>query len=466
MTVLCCLLIVALLLLLAAVLRAILNKPETEKGQPLPQHRLDIQAVAGRLAGAIRIPTVSYVQECDRSQWLAFHRYLEEQYPLLHQRLSREVIGEYGLLFHWEGTERNLDPMLLMAHMDVVPAASGTLDQWIYPPFSGTIADGYVWGRGCLDMKGSLIAICEACETLLQEGFVPKRSIYLSFGYDEELSGSGAKQIAQTLDERRVRLAFVLDEGGTVISGTAFGVDRPIATLGVSEKGYVDVILRAQGQGGHSSRPPKHTALGEICECVQRIERKPMNARIQSPTKDTLEALAPYAKPVYRLLFSNLWLFGWLVKLVFSRDPMLNAMIRTTFAATQAKASDAPNTLPDSAEVVEHLKKATGNKQLTYETMFPMEPSAITSVNHPNYRYLSSLVQRTFPEYIVAPYPMLGATDSVNFTMLSDCVVRFVPFRSFLEDAGSMHGVNERVSLESLEEGVQFFMHVMEQAEM
>ena len=471
----------ALCTVLIALIRTLTGRPERLPAPPLIERALDKAAIAEHLGGLIRIPTVCYdrVEERDYTQWMRIKEYLLQTYPLMHRSMGLDVLGGYALLYRWRGKNPDLKPILLMAHMDVVPVAEGTLDEWKYPPFSGRIAEGYVWGRGAVDMKGSLIAIAEACETLLSEGFVPERDVYISFGQDEEATGeSDARNTARLFKDRGIELEFVLDEGGAMLDGAPFGVNGKIAGLGVSEKGYIDVVLRAKGSGGHSSRPPERTALVELSHALVRLSKTSMSARIAGPARELLVTLAPYMRASRRLMYSNLWLFGAFIKRVYQKDPATNAMIRTTFAPTQAKGSDAPNVLPDCAEAVvnvrvapwdtvadalEHIRRAIAPFGVSIAgTQLCAEPSAVTGTDEAAYRYVASIVRRCFQGIIVAPYPMLGATDSRYFTGLTRGVIRFVPFRSMEQDVGTMHGVNERVAVESLAEGVEFFIGILE----
>lgn len=471
----------AVCVILIALIRTFISRPERVSVPPLCARALDKAAVAERLGGAIRIPSVCFdqIEERDYSQWTHIREYLAKTYPLMHQSMELEVLGGYALLYRWRGKKPEKKPILLMAHMDVVPVAEGTLGEWKYPPFSGKVADGYVWGRGAIDMKGSLIAIAEACETLLKEGFLPERDVYISFGQDEEATGeSDARNTARLFKDRGIEFEFVLDEGGAMLDGAQLGINGKIAALGVSEKGYIDVVLRAKGSGGHSSRPPKRTALVELSRALVRLSNSSMRARIDGPTREMLVTLTPYMRAGRRFVYSNLWLLGALIKRAYQKNPVTNAMIRTTFAPTQAKGSDAPNVLPDCAEAVVNVRVAPwdtvsgtiGHIRRTIrptgvsvgESLLCVEPSAVTKTDEAAYRYVASIVRRCFQGIIVAPYPMLGATDSRYFTGLTQCVVRFVPFRSIEQDAGTMHGVNERVAVDSLAEGVDFFIGIIE----
>ncbi|RXZ48121.1 M20/M25/M40 family metallo-hydrolase, partial [Agromyces binzhouensis] len=215
-----------------------------------------------RLARMIRLETVS--AELDRRGLADFDRFrdlLAELYPLVHEHLSFERVTDLGLLYRWRGRGDG-DPVVLMAHFDVVPADAD--DGWTFPPFDGRIHDGSVWGRGSLDDKGPLLVLLEAVENLLAEGFVPARDVYLSFGGNEESYGDAAIAAAALLERRGVIPWLVLDEGGAVVDAPLPFLKVPAAMVGVGEKGVMTVRLRARGEGGHASAPPRLTAAARV----------------------------------------------------------------------------------------------------------------------------------------------------------------------------------------------------------
>ena len=143
----------------------------------------------------------------DWSEFEKFHAFLEERYPFIHKTLQKEVVSKASLLYKWQGKNPNLKPIALLSHQDVVPVTEGTEKDWKYPPFEGTVAEGYIWGRGAIDMKNHLIGVMESIETLLEEGFQPERDVYLCFGHDEEImlsDNSGAITMARLLKEREL----------------------------------------------------------------------------------------------------------------------------------------------------------------------------------------------------------------------------------------------------------------------
>ncbi|KAI1640570.1 peptidase family M20/M25/M40 [Biscogniauxia mediterranea] len=240
-----------------------------------------------RMAGAIQIPSESYddlgpVGEDKR--WDVMYDladYLEKTFPLVHSKLKLEKVNTHGLLFTWQGSDESLSPTVLMAHQDVVPVAESTVKQWTHPPYSGEYDGYYIWGRGSMDCKNNLIGILESVELLIDAGFEPKRTLILSFGFDEEISGQeGAAKLAGVLVDRYGKdgAAVIVDEGAgtTSVWGSTFAVP------GVAEKGYIDVEIIIRMPGGHSSVPPAHNGIGVMSELITLIEANPYEPHFHS----------------------------------------------------------------------------------------------------------------------------------------------------------------------------------------
>jgi carboxypeptidase PM20D1 len=294
-------------------------------------------------------------------EFAAFHTFLETTYPRVHAALDREVVAGHTLIYRWAGTQRDLAPVLLMGHMDVVPVEPGTEDAWPHAPFAGVIADGYVWGRGAMDDKPNVIGLMEAAEHLLTEDFRPSRTLYLLFGHDEETGGDGAAAAAELFAARGIRFEFVLDEGGMILDPEVFGSSAPIALVKTAEKGYLTVELSVRGTGGHSSRPPRETPVGILSRAIVRLEDNPFPARLDGPALDMVSALAPDMGGAARVAFANRWLLGGMLLRRMSADPSANASIRTTMAPTMLQASPKDNILPSRASAIVNFRPLTGD---------------------------------------------------------------------------------------------------------
>ncbi|HEY0857206.1 MAG TPA: M20 family peptidase [Albitalea sp.] len=468
--------------MLIGALFAVAGKPGARAGErpatTLPA--VDAQAAAARLAGALRFQTLSLQDRPDASAaaFLELHAYLQRSFPLVHAQLERERVGGYSLLYTWRGTDQRAPAVLLMAHQDVVPVSPGTEARWTHPPFAGTLADGFVWGRGAWDDKGRLLAQLEAVEALLREGFRPSRTIHLAFGHDEEVGGTrGAKSIAALLRSRGVTLSYALDEGLVVTEGIIAGAPKPVALIGVAEKGNVTLRLRASAAAGHSSMPPRRSAIGNLSRAVAALEAKPMPARLRGVAHEMFTALAPHMGWPRRLMLSNLWLFAPLVERSLEQSPATNAVVRTTTAVTIVRGGDKENTLPGTAEaivnfrllpgdrvrdVLDHVRRVVAADGVEVELLSPGQPpSAISTLDSDGYRAIARSVQDVFGDVVVAPGLVVGGTDSKHLGELTDKVYRFSPVRVRPEDTSRIHGSDERLSVANYAEMIQFYQRLL-----
>ena len=213
---------------------------------------LDGEGAAARLSAAIRCKTINYFDHSrtDYTEFDKLHAHIKASYPNIMRVGTFERIGHHAVLITIPGSDASLRPCLYMSHQDVVPVVEGTEQDWTHPAFSGDIADGYIWGRGTLDIKEQVFGVLEAAEYLLAHGKSFARTAYLAFGDDEETINLGALAIAEHLKAQGVTLEFVLDEGGCKIEpGTAFGApETAIGSVQLMEKGYADLELRQAAQ--------------------------------------------------------------------------------------------------------------------------------------------------------------------------------------------------------------------------
>lgn len=455
---------VAVVLVLAVVLgvrAARFTRHQPDAGPPAPL-ALDSAGALARLSAAIRIPTVSEENPArrDPAQFVALHRLLASAFPDLAGPVPREPVNRYSLLYRWAGTESGAPAVLLAAHLDVVPADAG---RWSRPPFSGDIAEGFVWGRGTLDDKVSVLAILEAVNALAAEGFRPRRSVYLAFGHDEELGGrDGAAAIASTLRARGVRLEAVVDEGGAILRGIVPGVSRPVATVGVAEKGSVTLALVARGAGGHASMPPPRTAIGRLSEAIARLERHPFPARLDGANLELFRAVGPQMRWPYRVLFANLWLFRPIVLRALTSAPATAAAVRTTIAPTMLEAGIKENVLAPSARAIVNLRILPGEtvagvaERVGTVVADPGvtvsivgegdQPSPVSPADTAPFRAVEDAIGRIYPDAIPAPFLVVGATDARHYAGLSRNIYRFAPLPLSADDLDRIHGVDERIA--------------------
>ena len=435
-----------------------------------------------RFATAISFPTISTQDSAafDPAPFTEFHTWIEDAFPNLTRRLTREVVADYSLLYTWTGSDTTLDPILLMGHLDVVPVEPGTEPRWKHPPFAGVVADSFVWGRGTLDDKSSVVAILEAVEWLVGQGFEPRRTVYLSFGHDEELGGfAGAAQIAAIVKERAGRLAFLLDEGGVIAEGLLPGVGRPVALIGVVEKGSMAVNLTVEQTGGHSSMPPAHTAVGILSRAITRLEDNPMPARMTPVLQEMLLRVAPEMPPSLRIPIANLWAFRPVVVRSMLGNDRTAASLRTTTAATMVSGSPKENVLPivarglvnfrllpgDTPEMVlDHVRRTVDDTTVHVEGR-GREASPVADYTAPEFRIVEKTIGQLFPSAVPVPFLMIGGTDTRHYEGLTRNVYRFNPIVATTELVSGAHGTNERVRADDFVRAARFFAQLIRNAQ-
>jgi carboxypeptidase PM20D1 len=479
--------LLALLLLLAAalVVNTLRQGSRQVPAQPLPELAVDKAAVAEAMATAVRARTVSGLLDPAgvAAEFDTLHAHLKTRYPLVHEKLQREVVGGHSLLFTWKGSDATLPPVALMAHQDVVPIAPGTEQLWKKPPFAGVVEDGFVWGRGTLDDKSNLITQLEALELLLKAGFVPKRTVYLVYGHDEEVGGRlGVVKIVEQLQQRGVKLAWVMDEGLAVTEGVMPGVKPPVALIGLAEKGSVTLKLVATAPPGHSSMPPAAggSAIGMLSAALARLDQQPMPGGIQGAAAEMFAAVAPDLPFGQRLALSNLWLLRPVVERALDKGGATSAMLRTTTAMTVLNAGNKENVLPGRAEaivnfrilpgdtvesVTAHVKRVVADERIEIAPLGTgFEPSKLSSAQSAPFKLIESAVRDVFPESIVAPGLMLAASDARHFDGIAEQSFRFMPIRFTSEDLKRVHGTDERISVDQLAVMVRFYHRLLTQA--
>jgi len=430
------------------------------------------------LSKAITFPTISHEIDLpiDSLVFLEFHQFIAETYPLIHSELKKEVFSEFSLLYTWEGKDASLKPVILMAHMDVVPAAE--TDAWEKPPFSGENDGTFIWGRGTLDDKGSMIAILEAAERLLSEDYRPERTIYLAFGHDEEINGlRGARVIASALKERGVEAEFILDEGLAILKGIVPMISKPVATIGTSEKGYLSVTLTVEMEGGHSSTPEKETSITVLNKALHSIINKQTKAGISAPLKDFIRYIGPEMPFYMRAIFANQWLFKGIIVNIYEGSNAGNATVRTTTAPTIINAGLKDNVIPTkaeavvnfriipgetSADVIRHLQKVIADDRVNISVVGQAEePTPVSPVNVSGFEIISKTIQQVYPEVILSPMLVVGQTDSRHYTDVSRNIYRFVPVVVNRKDLARMHGLNERISIDDFIRSIGFYYQLI-----
>lgn len=445
---------------------------------------MNIKRAATALSIAIQCPTISseHPSEEEMLQFAALHSVLEKHFPVVHEHLDVQNIAGGSLLMKWPAASggkcgakaRPLLPVALMAHSDVVPAADGV---WEHPPFSGAIAQGYVWGRGAIDQKFGLICILEAVESLLEQGFAPSRDIYIISTHDEETGAkAGISAVRETLERLGVVFEFVLDEGGAVTQALVPSLSAPVALLGVAEKGFVDVGLTVCMDSGHSSSPGRVTAIGLLCNAVASVEANQMPARLTPPVVELIRALARHLGWTARIAMPLVDVLSPLVARQLLSTPHSAALVRSTTAPTiitggvrrnvlASRASAVVNfrTLPgdEPDDIIEHVKSVVNDERVDVTLLVGSSASRMSSVTSRGFAQIKEAVQNAFPECIVAPYLVTGGTDSKYLEPLAKDVYRFTPALLGKADLAAIHSSNERVSIENISRAVSFYRKVI-----
>ena len=428
-------------------------------------------AIAAQKLGAmVRVPSVSKREDEDLSEFYKLHAVMEEQFPLLHKHLEKEVFSG-NLMYRWKGIDSEKKPILFMGHQDVVPASD---EGWCVGAYSGDVIDGKLYGRGCLDCKSTMYVELQAVEELLAEGFVPPCDVYLSYSINEETGGDGAAAAVRHLKERGITLALVLDEGGAVTEPPVAGLDRDYAVIGITEKGYMDLKIIARGKGGHSSTPPRNTPAARLFAFANEIERKrPFKKALIPEAEEMFRQMAPSFSFPLRLILGNIWLFKPLLMAIMPIvTPFGEAVMATTCCFTQMRGSDAANVIPKEPYLVANLrtsvhqnceaslavmKKYADKYDLDIEVIMQRDASPVSNIHSKEYAYVCQCIRKQFPDAGIAPYLIMGGTDCRHFHALTETALRFAPVRMTNAQNASCHAVDENVTLSALAEGVRFY---------
>lgn len=472
------LLAVILLAIIITAIKAAFYKIKRPTVTPMPKEKVDAARVQRHLSEAIQIKTISNVDESkvDWGEFDRYHAFFEKEFPLTHQVLKREKISTASLLYTWEGTNPALDGIALLSHQDVVPISPGTLEDWTHPPFDGFNDGEFIWGRGALDMKNHLICVLEAVETLLEEGYVPERTVYLCFGHNEEIvagTNNGAQAIMETLKARGVHLEATLDEGGAILPANVKGILKGnLAGVGIAEKGNTDLKITVHAKGGHSSQPPQHTGVGMLAEVVRDLEKHQFKAKMLPMVEDMFNLIGKHTTYPARLVLCNLPILKPLVLAIMKKIPPAASFIRTTTACTMLEGSPAANVLPQTASVTvnfrqlpgtttadleKHIRKVVRNKDIDVEFIKGKEASAVSPTDTRAFAVLTELSHQMNPYNIVAPYLVMGGTDSYHYEDICENIYRYAPFTVSTSLLLTTHGTDERCPVDQLTEGVQFF---------
>ena len=471
-------LLAALALFVAVIaVRTIRFTPKPQPAVSEETFELNEDAVIDALAKLVRCKTISYNDKSleEDAEFEKLIALLPGLYPKVFATCSFDQLPDRALLLRWPGKNPG-DPTVLMAHYDVVPVNE---ENWEKPPFAAILEDGVLWGRGTLDTKVTFNGVFSAAEYLIGKGFQPEQDIYFAFSGGEEVSGEGAPNIVRYFVEHGIQPALVVDEGGAVVENVFPGVKKPCGVIGIAEKGMMIVQYRAVSSGGHASAPKPHTPVGVLAAACKRVEDHPFKAHIEGPAAQMFDTLGRYSTPLYRVIFSNMWCFGWVIDLLGRMSGgEINALVRTTSAFTQMEGSSARNVIPPEAKMVanmrlnpadsvdsalEYLKKTVKDENVEITVLESSEPSPVSETDCPAWDKVAYAVANTWKGCVVTPYLMVQCSDSRHYGQISNHVYRFSAMDLTSEERAAIHGNNERIRVETAVKAVEFYIRQMKQ---
>ncbi len=450
--------------------------------KPLPAPKLhedevsfDKDKAICSLQTLLRYKTVSYRNKSleNDGEFEGLVSKLPELFPHVFEKCTFIRFPDRGLLLKWEGKIHE-NASVMMSHYDVVPTDD---EKWDKPPFDAILEDGVLWGRGALDTKVTFNAILTAADKLISEGFVPERDVYLAFSGCEETNGLGAVHIVDYFHDNGISIGLVSDEGGAVVENMFPGVKAPCGLIGIAEKGMMDVQYRVTTSGGHASAPAPHTPVGILSEACCKVENHPFKSKMTAPVDKMFDTLGRHSTFLYRMIFSNMWCFGWLLDLIAKKSGgEMNALMRTTVAFTQMQGSDASNVVPTDAKMVSnirinphdtmesveaYLKKTVNSDKVEIKVLHGIQPSRISKTDCEEYRRIESAVASTWKGALVSPYLMVQCSDSRHYGKISDRVYRFSAMALTSEERRSIHGNNEKITVDNILKSVEFYIRLL-----
>lgn len=470
-------LVVLIIFLSVILIRTATFKPKEQNVTNAEKIDFDGDLAVNSLQQLIRCKTVSYYDK-ELENDVEFEKLialLPQLYPNVFKICEFKQLPDRALLFKWQG-KKSEDPVVLMAHYDVVPADEKS---WEKPPFDAVIENGVLWGRGSLDTKVTFNGVLFSANTLIGEGFVPENDIYFAFSGGEEINGNGAVNIVNYFTENGIKPQFVLDEGGAVVEDVFPGVKEPCAMVGIAEKGMLNLTFSVKSNGGHASSPKPHTPIGVLSQACCKVENHPFKMHITKPVEKMFDTLGRRSTFLYRMIFANMWLFSGVLDMICKKSGgELNALVRTTVAFTQSTGSSAPNVIPPEASMtanlrlnpcdtvksaVEYIKNVIDDENIELTVGSNMQPSPVSTVDCDGFQKISSAISDTWKGTLVSPYLMVQCSDSRHYRDLSDKVFRFSAMDLTTDERKTIHGHNERIRIETVNSAIEFYIRLMKQ---
>ena len=467
--------VIVTLFIAIIVIRAINFKPNLQIENEVEVFDFDGDRAVENLAELIKCKTISYKDKSleDKVEFEKLINKLPTLYPNVFKVVTEIPFVNRGILLKWKG-KSDEKASVLMSHFDVVPVNE---ELWEHPPFSAKIVDGELWGRGAVDTKITLNGALSGADYLISKGFVPENDIYFAFSGEEEINGPFASDVVDYFEKNNIKLELVLDEGGAVVENVFPGVKKPCGMIGVAEKGMIDVLYTAKSNGGHASAPKPHTPVGVLAKACVNVEKHPCKMKLTKPVKHMFNTLGRHSSFGYKIIFANLWCFGWILDLLGRLSGgEINALLRTTVAFTQMKGSSASNVIPPECQMVsnvrlnpsdtvdgvlQELSKKVKDSNVEVSKISGYNPSRISEVECSAYNKVASAVSATFKGALVSPYLMVQCSDSRHYGKISDRVYRFSASDFTKEERACIHGNNERIRVDAVKRSVEFYIRLI-----
>ncbi|MBQ3235578.1 MAG: M20/M25/M40 family metallo-hydrolase [Clostridia bacterium] len=457
------------------IIRALCFKPYKQPVVSNETVDFDRDVAVENLRQLVMCKTISYTDKSleDEKEFDKLLSLLPKLYPNVYANTELITFKSRGILLKWKGKSSE-KPSVMMSHYDVVPVNE---EGWSVPPFDGVIKDGVLWGRGTCDTKITLNGVMTAVDNLAKQGFIPENDVYLAFSGGEEVNGEFANETVDYFDKNGIVPELVVDEGGAVVENVFPGVKTPCALVGIAEKGMIDLKYTAVSNGGHASAPKPNTPVVSLAKACTKVEKKPFKMHLTVPVRRMFDVLGRHSTFVYKLIFANLWCFGWVLDLLAKKSGgEMNALLRTTVAFTQMEGSSAPNVLPPEAYMVSNMrlnpsdtvvsafneiKKKVSNDKISLEILHSVNPSRISQVDCDSYRKVESAIISTYKGAIVSPYLMVQCSDSRSYGKISDKVYRFSASDFTKEERAGIHGHNEKIRVDVISRAVEFYIRLL-----
>lgn len=373
--------------------------------------------------------------------------------------------GRANLMATLPGEDPDLKPMVLLHHTDVVPCER---QFWQVDPYAGIVKDGFVWGRGALDMKGMGVLEIMTFLTLKRRGVKLKRPLRLMAVADEEAgSDFGVEWLDRHHPEWLDDTAFVINEGGYGAQ-SFLGVERPLFGISMAEKSPVWLNLKATGRPGHGSAPHDDNVVDRMVRAMQRIQSWERPHVLTDPVADALRG-------AYNEGYLDLDPDKADPAEIGAKHRMLQILMTNTISATGLHSGVKHNVIPATASTtidcrlvpgyererfLAEVKAIVDDAKVNVEIEFASE-SPVTPAGEVN-DAIREVCNAVMPEAAVIPRVTAGFTDSRTFRRRGIPAYGFVPMLLGPNEQGGMHGNDERISLANLRLGVEVLYGVTE----